>query len=148
LDDAHAAARATTLQIQALKASTSSEIDAAFANLDRVDALFVGPDGFFNTRRVQLALLTMRHAIPATYAAREYADAGGLMSYGTSLGDMYRQVGVLYRPHLKRREACRSPGDPINQIRACHQPADRKAPRPLGAADAACPRRRGDRITD
>ena len=91
LDDAHAAARATTLEIQVLKASTSSEIDAAFASLERADALFVGPDGFFNTRRVQLALLTMRHAIPATYAAREYADAGGLMSYGTSLGDMYRQ---------------------------------------------------------
>jgi|SRR6516162_2953771 len=86
LDDAHAAARATTLEIQVLKASTSSEIDAAFASLERADALFVGPDGFFNTRRVQLALLTMRHAIPATYAAREYADAGGLMSYGTSLG--------------------------------------------------------------
>jgi putative tryptophan/tyrosine transport system substrate-binding protein len=101
LDDAHAAVRATTLQIQALKASTSSEIDAAFANLDRADALFVGPDGFFNTRRVQLALLTMRHAIPATYAAREYADAGGLMSYGTSLGDMYRQVGVYTGRILK-----------------------------------------------
>jgi putative ABC transport system substrate-binding protein len=101
LDDAHAAARATTLEIQVLKASTSSEIDAAFASLERADALFVGPDGFFNTRRVQLALLTMRHAIPATYAAREYADAGGLMSYGTSLGDMYRQVGVYTGRILK-----------------------------------------------
>jgi putative ABC transport system substrate-binding protein len=79
--------RATQLQIQVLKASTSSEIDAAFASLERADALFVGPAGFFNSRRVQLALLTMRHAIPANYAAREYADAGGLMSYGTSLAE-------------------------------------------------------------
>ena len=101
LDDADAAARATTLQIQILKAHTSSEIDAAFASLERADALFVGPDGFFNSRRVQLALLAVRYAIPANYAAREYADAGGLMSYGTSLGDMYRQVGAYTGRILK-----------------------------------------------
>jgi putative ABC transport system substrate-binding protein len=101
LDDAQAAASATALQIQVLKASTSSEIDAAFARLERADALFVGPDGFFNTRRVQLALLSMRHVIPATYAAREYSDAGGLMSYGTSLADMYRQVGAYTGRILK-----------------------------------------------
>jgi putative ABC transport system substrate-binding protein len=101
IDETHAVARATQLQVQILKASTSSEIDAAFASLDRADALFVGPDGFFNTRRVQLALLTMRHAIPANYAAREYVDAGGLMSYGTSLADMYRQVGAYTGRILK-----------------------------------------------
>jgi putative ABC transport system substrate-binding protein len=101
LDDADAAARATTLHIQILKAHTSSEIDAAFASLERADALFVGPDGFFNSRRVQLALLAVRNAIPANYAAREYADAGGLMSYGTSLGEMYRQVGVYTGRILK-----------------------------------------------
>jgi ABC-type uncharacterized transport system substrate-binding protein len=101
LTDARAAAGATQLQIQVVKASTSSEIDAAFASLERADALFVGPDGFFNSRRVQLALLTMRHAIPANYAAREYADAGGLMSYGTSLAEMYRQVGAYTGRILK-----------------------------------------------
>ena len=101
LAEAHAAARAATLEVQVLKASTSSEIDAAFAKLDRADALFVGPDGFFNTRRVQLALLAVRHAIPANYAAREYADAGGLMSYGTNLADMYRQVGAYTGRILK-----------------------------------------------
>src|SRR5262249_10192810 len=72
-------------------------------------ASLAGPDGFFNIRRVQLALLTMRHAIPATYAAREYADAGGLMSYGTSLGDMYRQVGAYTGRILKGGEAAHLP---------------------------------------
>ena len=72
------------------------QIEAAFATLgrERPDALFVAPDGFFNTRRVQLAMLAARHAIPTTFAVREYADAGGLMSYGTSITDMHRQVGV------------------------------------------------------
>jgi putative ABC transport system substrate-binding protein len=101
LGDAQAAASATALQIQVLKASTSREIDAAFASLERADALFVGPDGFFNTRRVQLALLAARYAIPAAYAVREYADAGGLMSYGASLADMFRQSGVYTGRILK-----------------------------------------------
>jgi putative ABC transport system substrate-binding protein len=100
-NEAHAAARTPAVQIQLLKASTSSEIDAAFASLERFDALLVGPDGFFNTRRVQLALLAARYAIPTNYAAREYADAGGLMSYGTSLADMYRQVGLYTGRILK-----------------------------------------------
>jgi putative ABC transport system substrate-binding protein len=83
------------LQIQVLKASSSREIDAAFAMIagQRADALFVGPDAFFNSRRVQLALLAARYAIPAAYAVREYADAGVLMSYGTDNAEMFRQVG-------------------------------------------------------
>src|SRR5262249_7457658 len=103
LGDAEAAASATALQIHVLKASTSREIDAAFATLarQRADALFVGPDVFFNTRRVQLALLAARYAIPAAYAVREYADAGGLMSYGTRLADMFHQVGVYTGRILK-----------------------------------------------
>ena len=86
---AEAAARALGLQIQVLNASTSREIDAAFATLvrERPDALFVGPDAFFNSRRVQLATLAARHAVPATYALREFVEAGGLMSYGTDLLD-------------------------------------------------------------
>jgi ABC-type uncharacterized transport system substrate-binding protein len=100
-EDADAAARAAKLQIQVLKASTSSEIDAAFASLERADALLLGPDGFFNSRRVQLSLLAVRHAIPANFAAREYADAGGLMSYGTSLADMYGHVGAYTGRILK-----------------------------------------------
>jgi putative tryptophan/tyrosine transport system substrate-binding protein len=97
------AARAIGLQIQVLNASTSREIEAAFAALvrDRADALFVAADGFFNSRRVQLAIMAARHVIPATYSSREYVEAGGLMNYGTNLPDAYRQVGVYTGRILK-----------------------------------------------
>ncbi len=77
-----AAARPLGLQIQILNASTSGEIDAVFANFvgERPDALFVGNDGFFGSRRVRLANLASRYAIAATFANRENAEAGGLMS--------------------------------------------------------------------
>ena len=103
LNDVQAAARTLALQIQVLNASTSREIEAAFATLEseRPDALFVGPDAFFNTRRVQLAMLAARHAIPSVFAVREYADAGGLMSYGTNFADLHRQVGVYTGRILK-----------------------------------------------
>ena len=103
LRDVEAAARAIGLQIQVLNASTSREIDAAFATFvrERPDALFVGSDPFFTSRRVQLATLAARHAIPATYAAREFAEAGGLMSYGANIADAYRQVGVYTGRILK-----------------------------------------------
>ena len=92
--DAEAAARVIGLEIHLLEASTGGDIDAAFASIarDRTDALFVTADGFFNTRRVQFATLAARHAIPATYAVRDYAEAGGLMSYGASLSDALRQI--------------------------------------------------------
>jgi putative ABC transport system substrate-binding protein len=95
LADAEAAARSLGLQIQAYGASTSREIDVAFAALlrERPDALLVAPDGFFISRRVQLTSLATRHALPAAYSVREYVEVGGLMSYGTSISDMYRQVG-------------------------------------------------------
>jgi putative ABC transport system substrate-binding protein len=68
---------------------------------ERADALFVGPNAFFNTRRVQLANLAAHHSIPTAFAVREYVEAGGLMSYGTSVADMYRQVGVYTGNILK-----------------------------------------------
>jgi putative ABC transport system substrate-binding protein len=84
------------LKIQILNATTSGEIDAAFATLarERPDALFVAADGFFASRRVQFATLTARDRIPAAYGNREFVAAGGLMSYGTDTADRYRQVGV------------------------------------------------------
>jgi putative ABC transport system substrate-binding protein len=101
--DLEAAARAMGLQIQVLNASTSREIAAAFANLvrERADALFVNGDAFFISRRVQLATLASRHAVPATYALRDFAEVGGLMSYGSNLTDAYRQVGVYTGRILK-----------------------------------------------
>jgi putative ABC transport system substrate-binding protein len=97
------AARALGLQIHVLNASTSREIVAAFATLggERSDVLFVGGDAFFNSRRVQLAHLATRHAVPATYAAREIVEAGGLMSYGANVADAWRQVGVYTGRILK-----------------------------------------------
>ena len=103
LRDVDVAARALGLQIQALNASTSREIDAAFATFVRQqpDALFVGPDPFFSPRRVQLAILAARHAVPASASAREFPEAGGLMSYGPNVADTYRQVGVYTGRILK-----------------------------------------------
>jgi putative tryptophan/tyrosine transport system substrate-binding protein len=90
------AARAIGLQISVLNASTSGEIDAAFVTLarERPDALFIAPDSFLSSRRVQFATLAARERIPAAYTNRETVAAGGLMSYGTNPTDMYRQVGV------------------------------------------------------
>jgi putative tryptophan/tyrosine transport system substrate-binding protein len=101
--DLEAAARTIGLQIQFLNASTNGEIDAAFATIvrERANALFVLPDSFFASRRVQLAILAARHAIPATYGQRDYAELGGLMSYGTNLFESRRQVGVYTGRILK-----------------------------------------------
>jgi ABC-type uncharacterized transport system substrate-binding protein len=103
LRDVEAAARAIGLQIQVLKASTSREINVAFATFvrERPDALFVGSDPFFVSRRVQLANLASHHSIPAAYAVRDYTEAGGLMSYGTNVTDAFRQVGAYTGRILK-----------------------------------------------
>jgi putative ABC transport system substrate-binding protein len=96
LRDVQKAAGVIGLQIQVLNASTSREIDAAFATISRehAEALLVAPDGFFSSRRVQFATLAARSGIPAAYSNRDYAEVGGLMSYGTNVTDMFRQVGV------------------------------------------------------
>jgi ABC-type uncharacterized transport system substrate-binding protein len=103
LRDLPEAARALGLQIQVVNASTSREIEAAFATIarDRADALFVAPEGFFNARRVQFATLATHYRIPAAYGQREVVEAGGLMSYGTDLLDNYRQLGVYTGQILK-----------------------------------------------
>jgi putative ABC transport system substrate-binding protein len=103
LRDANEAAPTIGLQIHVLNASTSSEIDAAFASFarERPDALFVAADAFFASRRVQLANLAVRDRIPAIYSNRDYVTAGGLVSYGTDSADMYRQVGIYTGSILK-----------------------------------------------
>jgi putative ABC transport system substrate-binding protein len=100
--DAESAARALGLQIQVLNAANSQEIDAAFSSFARArpDGLLVGT-GIFNTRRVQLAQWTTLYRVPAIYSGRQYAEVGGLMSYGTSLSDAYRQIGLYAGRILK-----------------------------------------------
>jgi putative ABC transport system substrate-binding protein len=101
--DVAAAASAIGLQIDVVEASESREIEAAFRTLvrNRADGLVIGADPFFASRRLQLATLATRHAIPAIFNIREYAEAGGLMSYGTSLIETYRQVGIYTGKILK-----------------------------------------------
>ena len=96
LSGAEEAARTMGVQAQALRASNDSEIEAAFEVAKRRDirAIAVTSDPFFNTRSAKLVALAARHAMPAIYPFREYADAGGLMTYGVNIGEMYRQVGV------------------------------------------------------
>jgi putative ABC transport system substrate-binding protein len=101
--DVEAAARALGLQIQVFNVSTIREFDAAFATFarERPDALFVSGDPFLSGRRVQLAQLAAFHRLPATYALRDNAEAGGLMSYGPSITDAFRQIGVYTGRILK-----------------------------------------------
>ena len=102
LRDVESAARALGLQIQVLSASSSREIDAAFATFAhaRRDSLFVGNDPF-TTRRVQLATAAAHHAIPATFGTRESVEAGGLMSYGSNIADAWHQLGAYAGRILK-----------------------------------------------
>jgi putative tryptophan/tyrosine transport system substrate-binding protein len=103
LRDVETAARAMGLQIQVHNASSSREIEAFFAGFvrERPDGLFVPSSAFFNDRRVQLALFAVLRRLPATYPFRDYAEAGGLMSYGASLRDTFRQLGALTGRILK-----------------------------------------------
>ena len=101
--DVEAAARSMGLEIRVLNANTSGEIDAAFATIarERPDALFVGTSPLFNRRRIQLVHLASYHRVPAIYSGRLYPEAGGLMSYGASVTDAFRQVGVYTGRILK-----------------------------------------------
>jgi putative ABC transport system substrate-binding protein len=103
LHEVEAASRAMGLQIQIFNASTSREIDAAFAVFarERPDAVFLGQDAFYNGRRLQLANWTARHALPMTSGSRDICEVGGLMSYGANIVDSYRQEGVYTGRILK-----------------------------------------------
>ena len=133
------------LQIQVLNASTSREIDAAFATFvrERPDALFVARDAFFTSRRVQLVTLTAHHGVPARYPVSDAVEAGGLMGYGAT-GGMFRQAGVYTGRVLKGAR----PADlPVVQSTKSSSSSTPRRPR-LGIefAFSARPRRRGDRI--
>jgi putative ABC transport system substrate-binding protein len=111
LRDISEPARTLGLQIRVLNAGTSRDIDAAFGTLaqEPADALFVANDGFLTSRRVQFAILGTRYAIPAAYPSRAFVEAGGLMSYGTDVTDMYRQVGAYAGRILKGAKPAETP---------------------------------------
>ena len=103
LKDMQAAADAVGQQLSVLHASNNPEINAAFPSMvqKRAPALVIIPDALFTGRRVQLATLAARYAVPAIYSSREFAEVGGLMSYGTNLADIYRQIGTYTGRILK-----------------------------------------------
>ena len=109
LNDIQTAARSVGQELNILNASTIRDIDAAFAKLVqmRADALLVTTDAFFITRAPQLVVLAARHAIPTVYFRREFAAAGGLMSYAANLNESYRALGVYAARILKGEK----PGD-------------------------------------
>jgi putative ABC transport system substrate-binding protein len=98
-------------QIEVVTASTKSDIDAAFGTLvkERADAFLISPDALFVSRRVQLVTLAARHVLPALYHRREFAEAGGLMSYGSKLADQFRQTGVYVGRILKGEKPAEMP---------------------------------------
>jgi putative ABC transport system substrate-binding protein len=111
ITEAQTAASAIGRQIEVVTASTNGEIDRAFATLmnKRSDALLVSTDALFVTRRVQLVTLAARHAVPAMYFRREFAEVGGLMSYGSNLADQFRQNGIYAGRILKGEKPAEMP---------------------------------------
>ena len=111
LQELQDAAHTVGVQVEAFKASGPSEIDTAFTTLAerRVGGLLVAADAFFNTRKEQFIVLSARHALPAIFPLREFPAAGGLMSYGTSLADAYRQEGLYAGRILKGEKPAEMP---------------------------------------
>ena len=111
LQELQAAARTLGIQVEAFKAGTPNEIDAAFANVvqRRVSALHMAGDAFFNTRKEQFIVLSARHVLPTVFSLREFPAAGGLMSYGPSLADAYRQQGIYAGRILKGEKPAEMP---------------------------------------
>jgi len=147
LKDVNAAARSMGLQIQVHNANTSAEIDAAFAAMgrERPDAVFVGVTPFFNGRRVQLTQLATFHHLPAIYAGREYAEVGGLMSYGSDIVDAFRQSGVYAGRILKGAK----PGElPIVQGSKIELVINAQTARMLGLSIPAPLLNRADEVID
>ena len=118
LRDVQAAAGTMGLQLHVLHASTERDFDAVFANLAQLRAggLVIGPDAFFNSRSEQLAALAVRHVVPAIFQFRAFAAAGGLMSYGGNLADLYRQSGVYTGRILKGEKPAELPVQQVTKV--------------------------------
>jgi putative ABC transport system substrate-binding protein len=111
LQELETAARASGIQVQLLKAANGHDIEVAFDEIGRenLDAVFVEQSPFFSSRRVELAQLTAHHSIPASYPGREFAEVGGLISYGSDIADAYRQVGIYCGHILKGAKVAELP---------------------------------------
>ena len=135
---AQAAARSLGLQLHFLHASAEHDIDPVFATLVQLRAhgLVIGTDAFFNTRIGQLGALALQHAVPTVYQFRDFAAAGGLMSYGPSFSDGYRQVGIY---SVSRNSAESLFGDPSVSLRQGHRhQAGHRSPKSILADAPQC----------
>ena len=146
--DAQEAAQKLGIELKVFNAGTDAEIDQAFAVLSqmRVGALIVGGDPFFGSQIELIVGEATRHRIPTMYYRREFVAAGGLVSYGTSVNDAYRQSRHLRGEGSQGREAGRPAGGAVGQVRLRHQPEDREGARPRIPSAAPRHRRRGDRV--
>ena len=119
LRDLEMTARASGVQIKVIQVANSRDIDIAFEGIARehLDGVFVSGSPFLNSRRVQLAQLAAHYSTPASYSGREFAEVGGLISYGSDITDAYRQVGI-YCGHIGRK-SCRTSGSAVFEARAC-----------------------------
>jgi len=136
------------LPVKILYADTLDEIDVALAELAEKPgaALMVSPDALFTNLRAQIVALAAQHVVPAIYSVRDFAEAGGLISYGPNFMSTYQQVGEYSGSNTPRRETFRSAGRASNQVRAGNQPQGRKGARPRCAGHTARARRRCDRV--
>jgi putative ABC transport system substrate-binding protein len=131
-----------------ISASTPADIEPAFAALaaKQVGGLIVSPDVLFTTLRAEIVALAARHRMPTIYQWREYVTEGGLMSYGNSLTEAWRQQGIYVGRILHGNKPADLPGGPADTLRACTQSHDRQGAGYRVSAQAACLRRRGDRV--
>jgi putative ABC transport system substrate-binding protein len=131
IDDLKKAARALGVRLETVAATNEREIDAAFVTFSerRISAMIVGAGPFFNSRRARITALAARHAIPAMYVFREFAEAGGLLTYGASITDAYRQCGIYVGRILKGEK----PSDlPVLQATKIEMVINLKAAKALG----------------
>jgi len=144
--DVLAAAAILGVQVETLMAKTNLDIDANFASLGqkRVEALLVSAGPPFGQRRAQLATLAARHGVPTIYPDRMYAEAGGLMSYGSNVIEMYRQAGIYTGRILKGENPAEMRVIQAVQVRVHHQHPHGQATRPRRSCNPSRPRRRGD----
>src|SRR5262249_43683465 len=149
VENVHASVRTLGVPVEILYAGNSDrDIEAAFANLSQKPgaALLITVDAFFYNRRALIVTLAARHALPTVYFAREFAEIGGLISYGTNFDNQHEPVGTFTGRLLKSRKPARPSRRAADKIRPCYQLGHRPRAWPRRAAHVGRARRRGDRM--